>query len=144
MHEPLGHQIGRRLSDFVDGRTCLQDFRKWFVPLSITIEESGDDAATALAHEIDGLLAEASSAGWTEEDLKEELASLGQPFASRERAIICWTAQPATHYELFLSETPRVTLHPSIRKGPKVAYQMEETREGLELVYGSRATEGVA
>jgi hypothetical protein len=61
----------------------LDAFRAWFVPLSWNIEESGEPQAIQLAHHVFGILAEASSAGWTDEELHEELASpsVAIPFA---------------------------------------------------------------
>ncbi len=51
----------------------LDAFRAWFVPLSANMEQSGEPQAIELAHRLDGILAEASSGGWTENELLEEL-----------------------------------------------------------------------
>jgi hypothetical protein len=78
--EPLEIQIANRVSRCGEGRCSLEDFREWFVPISIDIESAGNEDAIALAHEIDGILAESSSAGWTEADIVEELARVVSPF----------------------------------------------------------------
>ena len=78
MNEPLEVQIVDRLSR-LGARASLRAFREWFVPVSIDIEESGNALAVELVHHIDGILAEASSAGWSEADLCAELANAVRP-----------------------------------------------------------------
>lgn len=78
MVQELENQIRRALSDCASGKLSLDEFRKWFVPVSWNIEESNDAATIDLAHRIDGILAEASSANWSDYDLREELS---KPFA---------------------------------------------------------------
>ena len=46
------------------------------MPLSWNIERNGEPQAIELAHHIDGILAEASSAGWSEDELLQELAEV--------------------------------------------------------------------
>ena len=75
MAEHLENQIRKALGECANGRMSLDEFRARFVPLSSNIEESGEPQAIELAHHIDGILAEASSAGWSEDELHEELAS---------------------------------------------------------------------
>lgn len=74
MNEPLESQIANRVSQ-IGAKGSLDEFREWFVPISIRIEQSGSPRAIELSYEIDGILAEASSAGWCEDDLREELAN---------------------------------------------------------------------
>jgi len=75
----LESQIRQELSRYVSREESLAQFLQWFVPVSIDIDESGDDDAIQLAHRIDGVLAEASSAQWSEKDIHEELE---RPFVS--------------------------------------------------------------
>lgn len=75
----LESQIRQELSRYVNREESLDQFLQWFVPVSIGIDESGDDDAIQLAHRIDGVLAEASSAQWSENDIHEELE---RPFVS--------------------------------------------------------------
>lgn len=70
----LENQIRRELWRYANRRISFDDFLEWFVPISCGIEESGEADAVELAHQIDGILAEASSAGWSDEDIHEELA----------------------------------------------------------------------
>jgi hypothetical protein len=69
-------QILGQLQDCADRRLSLDDFRAWFVPRSLAIEESGQAEAIELAHRLDGILAEASAAGWSEADLCQEIAGV--------------------------------------------------------------------
>jgi hypothetical protein len=57
----LDIQILVELRKCVDQRLSMDEFRAWFVPLSLEIERSGEPRAIELAHYIDGILAEASS-----------------------------------------------------------------------------------
>jgi hypothetical protein len=59
-----------------DQSLSLDAFREWFVPMSIDIEQSGQPDAIELVHHIDGILAEASSAHWSDEDLRQEMADI--------------------------------------------------------------------
>jgi hypothetical protein len=52
----------------------VDEFRSWFVPISWNIEQSNEPRAIELVYHVDGVLAEASSEAWTEEQLHEELA----------------------------------------------------------------------
>jgi hypothetical protein len=74
MDNTVESQIRQALWKYAERRESLDEFRAWFVPLSWNIEESGELAAIELAHHIDGILAEASSGGWTDEELHEELS----------------------------------------------------------------------
>jgi hypothetical protein len=74
MTDNLQDQIRNALWECAQQRMSLDDFRVWFVPLSCNIEGSGEPEAVELAHQIDGILAEASSAGWSDAEISEELA----------------------------------------------------------------------
>ena len=82
---PLDAQICAEVQRYVDRITSLDEFRDWFVPRSWSIEESRNVSDIALAHQIDGILGESSSANWSEEDIREELANAILPFVSRNR-----------------------------------------------------------
>jgi len=83
MTDTIENQIRKALWECAKGRMSLDAFRAWFVPLSWNIEESAEPQAIELAHHIDGILAEASSGAWTENELLEELISpfVAIPFA---------------------------------------------------------------
>ena len=69
----LENQIRRELWRYANRQISFDDFLEWFVPISCGIEESGEADAVELAHQIDGILAEASSAGWSGEDIRMSL-----------------------------------------------------------------------
>jgi hypothetical protein len=81
-------QILVELRKCVDQNLSLDAFRQWFVPLSLDIEQSGEPDAIELVHHLDGVLAEASSAEWSDADLREEMARIVREHAkSRGEAI---------------------------------------------------------
>jgi hypothetical protein len=88
MSETVDSQIRQALWKYAEGKISLDDFRAWFVPISWNIEESHEPQAIQLTHQIDGILAEASSADWSESDIYEELSRLflASPLAARNQA----------------------------------------------------------
>jgi hypothetical protein len=81
-------QILKELRNCADQSLSLDAFREWFVPLSMDIEQSGQPEAIELAHHVDGILAEASSAQWTDEDLRQEMAELVQDYTKSHDQIL--------------------------------------------------------
>src|SRR5580693_3740489 len=71
-------QILVELRKCVDQGLSLDAFRQWFVPLSLDIEQSGEPNAIELVHHLDGVLAEASSAEWSDVDLRDQMARIVQ------------------------------------------------------------------
>jgi len=86
MAQQFENQIRDALGRVANNHLSLDDFQEWFVPVSWNIEGSGEPGAIELAHRIDALLAEASAAGWSESDLREELSTLFATSAGTKRA----------------------------------------------------------
>lgn len=84
MPSGIEKQIRQNVRAVGEGRLSLDDFQRWFVPISWDIEASQDHSVIALVHGIDGILAESSAAHWSESDLREELAKAIRPFVSRQ------------------------------------------------------------
>jgi len=84
MPHPTQDQIGENVRQFAEGTLQLDKFLEWFVPISWDIEKSNNAELIGLVHEIDGLLAESSSANWSEADLREVLAEAVGPFVPEE------------------------------------------------------------
>lgn len=82
----LEDQIRDRLQRCTRGEESVEEFQGWFVPISWNIEQSGEQEAIKLAYQIDGMLAESSSANWPDKDLKEELSRIAIPLAGSRRA----------------------------------------------------------
>jgi hypothetical protein len=80
MAEPLEIQITHEAVRCIEGNSSLEQFREWFVPVSLDIETSANQSAIALAHRIDGILAEAASAKWSDSEIVDELARIVSPF----------------------------------------------------------------
>jgi hypothetical protein len=72
----LENQIRHQLERCVSGQCSLDEFRNWFVPVSLDIEGCGNPNAIKLAYEIDAALGEASSGQWSDRGLLEELAGI--------------------------------------------------------------------
>jgi hypothetical protein len=67
-------EIIQQLDRYAHRQMSFDQFVEWFVPISLSVANSGDNDAIQLANRIDGILGEASSAHWSEEDIHEELA----------------------------------------------------------------------
>jgi len=85
MPAQLDAQIADRVHEYLNGHLSFHEFQQWFVPASWNIERSGNRSAIALAHNVDGILAESSSANWDEMVLQRELANAILPSVSRNR-----------------------------------------------------------
>jgi hypothetical protein len=77
----LADQIRSQIERCTSGKSSLDEFRMWFVPLARNIEQSQHAEAIKLAYRIEGILGEASSGNWTDQELMEELTQIGLPFA---------------------------------------------------------------
>jgi hypothetical protein len=86
MDEPLEIEIANHLASLLTGKGSLQEVREWFVPLSVDIEDSESRPAIELVYQIDGILAEASSASWSDADLREELVRVASPLVSLQHS----------------------------------------------------------
>ncbi len=76
MTEHLEMKILEALWKLGHRQSSLDDFRGWFVPVSCNFEPSSKHPlATDWVHWIDGVLAEASSGGWSEEEILQELTA---------------------------------------------------------------------
>jgi len=75
MPESPATEIRSKLSNYLDGKISLRAFRDWFAPVAWLIENSQDSLAIELAYSIEGVLAECTSAHWSEQDLRDELAN---------------------------------------------------------------------
>lgn len=80
MGRPLDVQIRYHIERYIRGSISLGEFLDWFVPRSWDIEQSGNSSAIDLAHRVDGILGESSSADWSENELRGELANAIGPF----------------------------------------------------------------
>lgn len=76
MAENLESIIRKELARYLARRMPIDSFQDWFAELSWNIEERGETGAIVFAHEVDGLFAEATSADWTEGELREELENI--------------------------------------------------------------------
>ncbi len=83
------NEVLEQIAAFVDGKISREQFDLWFYDLSFDVEKTQPKDIVTLVHEVEGLLAEASSGGWSEDSLRAELRALTLPqrsvlsFASR-------------------------------------------------------------
>jgi hypothetical protein len=75
----LEQELRDRVESFLKGNDSFRAFEDWFVDFSWDIEESHERGAIALAHQVQGLMAEASHAKWSDVGLREELANVLRP-----------------------------------------------------------------
>jgi hypothetical protein len=87
MDRTVKPQIQRAVLAYLGARISLDEFRERFVPLSVNVERSKDRSAIQLAHRLDGVLGEASSAGWEEKDIREELANIIRLFVHPKKIV---------------------------------------------------------
>ena len=87
MDRTVKPQIQRAVLAYLGDRISLDEFRERFVPLSLNVERSKDLSAIQLAHRLDGVLGEASSAGWREKDTREELSNVIRLFVHPKRIV---------------------------------------------------------
>lgn len=74
--ESLAARIEAQLDSYLAGRIQLATFEEWFVQQTWAAEQSGDQIAVDLTHEIELRLAEFSNGHWSEDELRERLAAL--------------------------------------------------------------------
>ena len=70
----LQQQIYAHLLGLAKDELSVSDFVEWFVPLSCAVDGASEDLG--LVYRLDGILAEASSAEWTDADVLEELLTV--------------------------------------------------------------------
>lgn len=88
----LYNQVLDELRKCQDERS-LEGFRDWFGPLSRDIEASPDESLVSLVHQVEGVLAEASSANWATTDVLSDLKSI----------VRAWDTVTASNSNAFLS-----------------------------------------
>jgi hypothetical protein len=90
-------QIQRAVLAYLGARISLDEFRERFVPLSLNVERSKDLSAIQLAHRLDGVLGEASSAGWGEKDIRQELANVVRPLGHSKKTLSDSSVRARSH-----------------------------------------------
>jgi hypothetical protein len=70
-----------QLHKYLAGQTSLSDFEYWLYALAWDVEQSASPDMIALVNRLEGLLAEASSASWPEDVLRQEIGKSIRPFA---------------------------------------------------------------
>jgi hypothetical protein len=70
-----------RLESYLNGSLTLDAFEQWFYDLAFDIEKRDCNGYMDLVHRIEGILAESSHGGWTNETLRAELSSLLEEYS---------------------------------------------------------------
>ena len=111
MAENLETVIRKELVRYLARRISIRCFQERFAALSWNIEGTGEAGAIELAHEVEGLLAEATSAEWTEDELREEMEgiarSLPLPLESSNVVLEFTSARKSIRFEVI----PRAYSH---------------------------------
>ena len=77
-------KVVQHLNDYLDGSSSKHQFEEWLYDLAFDVEETQSERVIALVHELEGILAEASSGNWAESVLQIELrAALQQDPATQ-------------------------------------------------------------
>ncbi len=76
MNPSLDNDIRERLASYLLGEGSLEDFKDWFVPVLLEVDNSHNQKAINMAYEIELRLAEYSNAYWSEDELKRLLRPL--------------------------------------------------------------------
>jgi len=69
------NELVAKVGEFIDERITRDQFETWFYALSYSIESRETGRVVELVHEVEGILAESSSGGWSPADLRRELES---------------------------------------------------------------------
>lgn len=85
MRSPLEQAILDHLDRYLCGEWSLDEFDEWFVPATLDIDHSNDEAATDLTYEIILRFAEYDRGHRTEAELKDILRPLTEAAASTVR-----------------------------------------------------------
>lgn len=84
------NELLSRLSQYLDGGSDLEAFEIWFYDLAFDIERQYTGDVVDLVHEIEGILAEASSGYWSEAVLRNELESSTIPYRNPRAIQFQW------------------------------------------------------
>jgi hypothetical protein len=76
MQPSLNQELGMHLTTDLAGATTLDNVQDWLVGATWTIDDTGDEAVSAIVYEVKLALAEKSSGFISESELREALASL--------------------------------------------------------------------
>jgi hypothetical protein len=66
-------ELVNRVDQYLGNDSSLGEFEAWFYDLAFDIERRWSGRVVDIAHQIEGILAEASSAGWSEAEIRSEL-----------------------------------------------------------------------
>lgn len=69
-----------KIDDYLDGNASLQQFKEWFFHFSFDLDRKFSGSVVDLVHEIEGILAEASSGHWSTAALDHALDSVVSPY----------------------------------------------------------------
>jgi hypothetical protein len=72
----LSKAISSRLREYLANEISLGELHDWLAPIIWDVEESGDNEAASLAHEIELLLAEKNAGHLSDEQFREALRVL--------------------------------------------------------------------
>lgn len=107
MARSLELEIRDRLTQYLRGKSSLQEFKAWFIPATWDVTPESDRAVHDLTTEVHLRLAEFDQQHWTEAELREQLRPLavyfiltggrettGILFGTDSQVIRSWLAAP--------------------------------------------------
>lgn len=80
-------ELVSRVDRYLDEESSLEDLERWFYDQAFDLERRYSGPIVDLFHEIEGILAEASSAGWGQPDVRSELEIALQEHRQHPRVV---------------------------------------------------------
>ncbi len=87
-----------RVEAYLDGASSLDDFEVWFYDLAFDVEARFSTSVVDLVHQIEGVLAESSSAHWPNLVLRKELENSVSSYRVHPRVIRFNNDRRSNHY----------------------------------------------
>jgi hypothetical protein len=81
-------ELINRLDQYLDRNASLEEFEDWFYNLAFDIEKRYTGRTAELVHEIEGILAEASSGHWSIAALDKYLDQAASPYREHSRVVL--------------------------------------------------------
>jgi hypothetical protein len=97
-------ELINRLDQYLDRNASLEEFEDWFHNLAFDIEKRYTGRTAELVHEIEGILAEASSGHWSIAALDKYLDKAASPYREHSRVVLF--RDPSRRKKLRITSAP--------------------------------------
>jgi hypothetical protein len=90
-------ELVAKLESYLNDSISLEDFECWFYGLTFDIEKRLTGSVVEMAYEIEGILGEASSAGWPSHILRLQLESILSSY-SESQSVLSFSFAPSRSF----------------------------------------------